>query len=105
MFEVFELDVCLMVNNFCLDAPNTKFAMNGRIVLGQLAEIHADNYKDGNKQSLFHILVHLDEGQFLKPDFAHNKDNIIAAMVNKISPIFRVIQVILPIDVFINLYS
>lgn len=59
------------------DNPNTKLSANGRVVLGQLAEIHADAYKDGVKKNLFHVLVHLDEEKFLKPDFGYNKDNIV----------------------------
>nr|XP_012225513.1 PREDICTED: apolipophorins [Linepithema humile] len=59
------------------DNPNTKLTVNGRIVLGQLAEIHADAFKDGTKKHLFNVLIHLDEEKFLKPDFGYNKDNII----------------------------
>lgn len=59
------------------DSPNTKISANGRIVLGQLAEIHADAFKEGVKKNLFYALVHLDEEKFLKPDFGYNKDNII----------------------------
>ncbi|XP_011166991.1 apolipophorins [Solenopsis invicta] len=58
------------------DNPNTKININGRVVLGQLAEIHADGYKDGTKKHLFHALIHLDEEKFLKPDFGYEKDNI-----------------------------
>ncbi|XP_019888404.1 apolipophorins [Ooceraea biroi] len=56
--------------------PNTKLIVNGRVVLGQLAEIHANALKDGTKNNLFHVLIHLDEEKFLKPDFGYNKDNI-----------------------------
>ncbi|KAL6440757.1 hypothetical protein ACFW04_003301 [Cataglyphis niger] len=59
------------------DNPTTKISANGRVVLGQLAEIHADAFKDGVKKNLFYGLVHLDEEKFLKPDFNYNKDNII----------------------------
>ncbi|KAM0732090.1 Apolipophorin [Formica fusca] len=59
------------------DNPSTKISANGRVVLGQLAEIHADAYKDGVKKNLFYGLVHLDEEKFLKPDFSYNKDNIV----------------------------
>ncbi|KAL6267909.1 hypothetical protein P5V15_000977, partial [Pogonomyrmex californicus] len=59
------------------DEPNTKLVVNGRLVLGQLAEIHADMFKDGTKQNLFHGLIHLDEKKFLKPDFGYNKDNVV----------------------------
>ncbi|XP_032678528.1 apolipophorins [Odontomachus brunneus] len=62
------------------DNPNTKVTADGRLVIGQLAEIHADAFKDGAKKNLFHALIHLDEGKFLKPDFAYNKDNIAYVM-------------------------
>lgn len=67
------------------DNPNTKLVVTGRIVLGQLAEIHADAFKDGAKKDLFHGLVHLDEEKFLKPDFGYNKDNVIAVLVSTFS--------------------
>ncbi|XP_071631577.1 apolipophorins [Temnothorax longispinosus] len=60
--------------------PNEKFVVNGRVVLGQLAEIHADAFRDGVKKDLFHALIHLDEEKFLKPDFGYNKDNIVYAL-------------------------
>ncbi|KAF7405857.1 hypothetical protein HZH68_005226 [Vespula germanica] len=56
--------------------PNDKLTANGRVVLGQLAEVHSDFYQNGKKKNLFHILVHLDENKFLKPDFDFNKDNL-----------------------------
>ncbi|KAG5308105.1 APLP protein, partial [Acromyrmex insinuator] len=59
------------------DNPNTKLIIEGRVVLGQLAEIHADAFKAGEKKNLFHSLIHLDEEKFLKPDFGYNKDNVI----------------------------
>nr|XP_034187967.1 apolipophorins [Osmia lignaria] len=58
------------------DKPNNKLSVNGQVVLGQLAEIHADLFKNGGKKDLFHVLIHLDEKQFLKPDFGYNKDNV-----------------------------
>ncbi|XP_015429625.1 PREDICTED: apolipophorins [Dufourea novaeangliae] len=58
------------------DKPNNKLSVNGQIVLGQLAEIHANGYKDGAKKKLFHVLVHLDEKQFLKPDISYEKENV-----------------------------
>lgn len=67
------------------DNPNTKLVVNGRVVLGQLAEIHADAFKDGVKKNLFHGLVHLDEEKFLKPDFGYNKDNVVHAIVSTFS--------------------
>jgi len=51
-------------------------------VLGQLAEIHADAFKAGEKKNLFHGLIHLDEEKFLKPDFGYNKDNVIHMLVS-----------------------
>lgn len=62
--------------------PNTKLVVNGRIILGQLAEIHGDAYKDGVKKDLFHEMIHLDEDKFLKPDFDYNKDNIVSVIVS-----------------------
>ncbi|XP_011871153.1 PREDICTED: apolipophorins [Vollenhovia emeryi] len=62
------------------DKPNTKLVVNGRVVLGQLAEIHADAFKEGEKKHLFHGLIHLDEEKFLKPDFGYNKDNVVHVM-------------------------
>jgi hypothetical protein len=66
----------------CLDDTKNKIVANGKVVLGQLAEIHADSFKDGTKLDLFHLLIHLDEGKFMKPDFAYNNKNIIATVVN-----------------------
>lgn len=54
-------------------------------MLGQLAEIHADAFKEGVKKNLFYALVHLDEEKFLKPDFGYNKDNIVYALVSTAS--------------------
>jgi hypothetical protein len=68
--------------NHSSDNPNTKLNVNGRVVLGQLAEIHANAFKDGTKLNLFHVLVHLDESKFLKPDFGYNKDNIMRVIVS-----------------------
>ncbi|XP_076625563.1 retinoid- and fatty-acid binding glycoprotein apolipophorin isoform X1 [Colletes latitarsis] len=65
------------------DNPNEKFTVNGQVVLGQLAEIHATYNKDGAKKKLFHGMVHLDEKQFLKPDFGYNKENV-AEVLDKI---------------------
>nr|XP_033329599.1 apolipophorins [Megalopta genalis] len=62
---------------YCKDKPNDKVTVNGQVVLGQLAEIHADSYKDGAKKKLFRVLVHLDEKQFLKPDISYDKANVI----------------------------
>lgn len=53
-------------------------------MIGQLAEIHANAFKDGEKKDLYHALIHLDEGKFLEPDFAYNKENVAYAMVNTI---------------------
>ncbi|XP_076294213.1 retinoid- and fatty-acid binding glycoprotein apolipophorin [Lasioglossum baleicum] len=64
---------------FRKDNPNNKLTVNGQVVLGQLAEIHADSYKDGAKKKLFRILVHLDEKQFLKPDISYEKANVVEA--------------------------
>ncbi|XP_011691522.1 PREDICTED: apolipophorins [Wasmannia auropunctata] len=64
-------------SEYLKDNPNTKLVVNGRVVLGQLAEIHADAFKDGTKKDLFHALIHLDEEKFLKPDFGYNKDNVV----------------------------
>ncbi|XP_076643954.1 retinoid- and fatty-acid binding glycoprotein apolipophorin [Halictus rubicundus] len=64
---------------FRKDNPNNKLTVNGQVVLGQLAEIHADSYKDGAKKKLFGILVHLDEKQFLKPDITYDKANVVEA--------------------------
>jgi len=69
---------------FLSDNPNTKLTVNGRVVLGQLAEIHADAFKDGVKKDLFHGLIHLDEEKLLKPDFGYNKDNVVYAIVSTI---------------------
>lgn len=55
---------------------------NGQFVLGQLAEIRLDVYKEGEKKNLFFALVHLDESKFLKPDFDYNKENIISTIVS-----------------------
>lgn len=65
---------------FRKDNPNNKLTVNGQVVLGQLAEIHADTHKDGAKKKLFHVLVHLDEKQFLKPDISYDKANVIEAI-------------------------
>lgn len=67
------------------DNPNNKAVLNGQVVLGQLAEIHADWFKDGAKKNLFHALVNLDEKQFLKPDFGYNTENIAELGVSKLN--------------------
>ncbi|XP_014235825.1 apolipophorins [Trichogramma pretiosum] len=59
------------------DDDKNKLTANGKVVLGQLAEIHADAFKQGAKLDLFHLLIHLDEGKFMKPDFAYSSKNII----------------------------
>ena len=56
--------------------PKVKFSVNGQVVIGQLAEIHGNAIINGAKKELFHGLVHLDEKQFLKPDFGFNKENV-----------------------------
>lgn len=66
------------------DNPNNKAVLNGQMVLGQLAEIHAHWFKDGVKKHLFHALVNLDEKQFLKPDFGYNTENIAELGVSKL---------------------
>ena len=67
---------------FVSDFPKDKVIVNGQIVLGQLAQIHADYLKDGAKKNLFHALVHLDEKQFLKPDFGYSKENVAELLVS-----------------------
>lgn len=41
-----------------------------------------NTFKDGEKKNLLHVLVHLDEKNFLKPDFGFNADNIAYALVS-----------------------
>ncbi|XP_012523598.1 apolipophorins [Monomorium pharaonis] len=72
--------------------PNNKLNVNGRVVLGQLAEIHADAFKDGVKKHLFHGLIHLDEEKFLKPDFGYDKDNIAYATEHYVSESIKVLK-------------
>ena len=60
-------------------------SVNGQLVLGQLAQIHADILKDDAKKSLFHALVHLDEKQFLKPDFGYSKENVAELLASRIN--------------------
>lgn len=67
---------------FLSDNPKNKVMVNGQMVLGQLAQIHADFLKDGEKKNLFHALVHLDEKQFLKPDFGYSKENVAELLVS-----------------------
>ncbi|XP_034949851.1 apolipophorins [Chelonus insularis] len=58
------------------DKPDTKFVADGHLVIGQVAEFHADAYKNGEKKPMFNIGVYLDESRFLKPTFGYNKDNV-----------------------------
>ncbi|XP_031841889.1 retinoid- and fatty-acid binding glycoprotein apolipophorin [Nomia melanderi] len=58
------------------DNPKEKVVVNGQLVLGQLAEVHANMYEDSAKKELFRVLLHLDEKQFLKPDFSYDKENL-----------------------------
>lgn len=58
------------------DKPNTKLQIISRIIIGQLAEFHADHFKEGDKKSLVSFALYLDESRFLKPDFSYNKENI-----------------------------
>ncbi|CAD1472425.1 unnamed protein product, partial [Heterotrigona itama] len=68
---------------FVSDNPKAKLSVNGQVVLGQLAQIHADVLKDGAKKNLFHALVHLDEKQFLKPDFGYSKENVAELLASR----------------------
>lgn len=79
-YIIYHLNVSLISDN-----PNNKAVLNGQVVLGQLAEIHADWFKDGAKKNLFHALVNLDEKQFLKPDFGYNTENIAELGVSKLN--------------------
>lgn len=65
------------------DKPNDKLVVKGQVVLGQLAEIHADTYKDNAQKNLFSVLIHLDEKQFLKPSFSYNKENVAKLLVSE----------------------
>ncbi|XP_054010516.1 apolipophorins isoform X2 [Hylaeus anthracinus] len=67
-------------NKYKKDKRNDQLTVNGRMVIGQLVEVHADVSKDNVKKDLFHVLVHLDEKQFLKPDFGYNKENVAEAV-------------------------
>lgn len=58
------------------DKPNTKLQIISRIIIGQLAEFHADHFKEGDKKSLVSFALYLDESRFLKPDISYSKDNI-----------------------------
>lgn len=71
-----------IVNVTFSDDPDSKITANGRVLLGQLADVHADAYKNGAKKNLFHASIHLDDEKFLKPDFGYDKDNIVYAMVS-----------------------
>lgn len=62
--------------------PRNKLEASGRVVVGQVAEIQADSFKDGAKKELFHIKLHLDQRRYLKPDLAFNKDNIASLIVS-----------------------
>ncbi|XP_076762006.1 retinoid- and fatty-acid binding glycoprotein apolipophorin [Xylocopa sonorina] len=72
----------LKIEQYWKDTPENKVTLNGQVVLGQLADIHVDSHKGGEKKNLFRALVHLDEKQFLKPDFNYNKDNVAEVMEN-----------------------
>ncbi|XP_058796215.1 apolipophorins [Phymastichus coffea] len=67
-------------NSFKLDfgrkGDNDKFAAHGKFVFGQLAELQADDFRNGKKNELLHVLIHLDENKFMKPDFGYNAKNI-----------------------------
>lgn len=58
------------------DKPDTKLAVNGQVIIGQVAEVHADLYKDGQKKPLFSVGIYLDSKRFLKPNFEYSKDNV-----------------------------
>ncbi|XP_046751140.1 apolipophorins [Diprion similis] len=58
------------------DNPNNKLEAGGRVVLGQIAEVHADSFKDGAKKELFRIRIRLDERNYLKLDFSFEKNNV-----------------------------
>lgn len=59
------------------DKPDNKLVVSGRIVAGQVAELHADAMLNGEKKNLFNVAIYLDENRFLKPNFAYNKDNVV----------------------------
>lgn len=76
---------CVFILNALISGnPKVKFSVNGQVVLGQLAEIHGNAIINGAKKELFHGLVHLDEKQFLKPDFGFNKENVAELVVSKL---------------------
>lgn len=64
------------INNFSTDDDKNKVTAHGRVILGQLAEFHADAFKDGEKQDLFHFMLNLEEGKYMKPDFTYSHKNI-----------------------------
>ncbi|XP_012266095.2 apolipophorins [Athalia rosae] len=74
-FEVKDLNT-FSYSSYAKNKPNDKLEASGRLVIGDLAEARADLYKDGAKKQLFHVLLHLDERRYLKPDLTFNKDNI-----------------------------
>ncbi|XP_008560242.1 apolipophorins [Microplitis demolitor] len=74
-FEAHDLN-SFKYQSYQKDKPDTKLSINGRLVVGQVAEYHADFYKNGEKKNLFSIGIYLDESRFLKPTFAYQKDNV-----------------------------
>ncbi|XP_017790563.1 PREDICTED: apolipophorins [Habropoda laboriosa] len=78
-FEVKNLNR-FMLQAFSKDNPTTKITVNGNVVLGQMAQINVDAYKDNARKNLFHASVHLDEEHFLTPDFGYSKENVVDTM-------------------------
>lgn len=67
-----------------------KLSANGRLVLGQLAEVHADSVIDGKKMVLASLLINLDEQKFMKTEGSLENANINKAMVSLEKCVFHI---------------
>lgn len=63
-------------NEFYHTDGSKKATYSGRIVLGQLVELHAEAMMDGKKMKFASFLLALDEKNFMKPEVTIEKENI-----------------------------
>lgn len=61
---------------FISDNPKEKLQVSAGLIPGQIADVRGDRVKGSGKTNLFHATVHLDETNFLKPDFNINSKEI-----------------------------
>lgn len=69
-----------MILIFISDTPRDKLQFNAGLIPGQIADIRGDHITGSGRINMLHATLHLEEANFLKPDFNVNSGEIEAVL-------------------------